>query len=140
VGGAATATDPTTGDLTVRVDGAAPGGTYFVRVEGASGDVFGVGRYWLGVARGTGNVSFGDTFIRDGGTNDAAAAATVLTSTQTGLSFTGNDFAYNGVLEGRTDLDYYAVQAPTTTDGADVVMVVRLNSLQTGHVAPALAV
>src|SRR5205814_2377086 len=87
--GAATATDPTTGDLTVRVDGAAPGGTYFVRVEGASGDVFGVGRYWLGVARGTGNVSFGDTFIRDGGTNDAAAAATVLTSTQTGLSFTG---------------------------------------------------
>src|SRR5207249_3323027 len=46
----------------------------------------------------------------------------------------------NGVLEGRTDLDYYGVQAPTTTDGADVAMVVRLNSLQTGHVAPALAV
>jgi hypothetical protein len=138
--GSATATDPTRGDLSVRVNQAIPGATYFVRVESASADVFGVGRYQLGITRGGVAPAYKDTFTKDGGTNDTPATATVLTPTQTGVSFTGNDFAYNGVLEGKADVDHYAVQAPTATDGTDVAMIVRLNNLQTGHVAPALAV
>lgn len=47
--GSAVATDPTAGDLTVAVADAAPGATYFVRVERAADDVFGIGAYRLAV-------------------------------------------------------------------------------------------
>lgn len=41
------ATDPTSGDLTVTVDQVQRGATYFVRVEAAQKDVFGIGAYRL---------------------------------------------------------------------------------------------
>lgn len=136
--GSATATDPTGGDLVVNVGGV--GSQLFVRVQSASADVFGVGRYQLALTKGSHVPTFKDAFTKDVGTNETAATATALTATQTGLAFTGNDFAYNGVLESRAELDHYSVQAPAATDGSDVAMIVRVRSLQTGHVAPALAV
>lgn len=138
--GTETATDPTSGDLTINVGSVGSGLQYYARVQSAATDVFGVGRYQLGTARGGSSPTFKDTFTKDLGTNETAATATPLSAAQTGVSFTGNDFAYNGVLESKTEADTYSVQVPTATDGTDVAMVVRLRNLQTGNVAPAVAV
>ena len=49
--GSAVATDPTSGDLTVTLAAAARGSTYFVKVEAARKDVFGIGAYRLSAGR-----------------------------------------------------------------------------------------
>jgi hypothetical protein len=45
--GEASSTDPTGSVLAVRLDQVQPNATYYARVEGAAGDVFGIGRYAL---------------------------------------------------------------------------------------------
>ncbi len=47
--GSAVASDPLNNNLSLRIDHPTEGGTYYVKVEGATSDVFGIGRYRLNI-------------------------------------------------------------------------------------------
>jgi hypothetical protein len=47
--GSAVASDPLNNNLSLRIDHPAEDGTYYVKVEGATSDVFGIGRYRLNI-------------------------------------------------------------------------------------------
>src|SRR5262249_45958292 len=90
--GSSASTDPLGGGVTVTLTNATPGGSYFFKVEGGRGDVFGVGSYRLKIGgdpvssaliQALDAVYDGTAFRTpqlDRHTNDVLSAATDLTS------------------------------------------------------------
>jgi hypothetical protein len=119
--GSAAATDPTNGDLVVTVPSALPLSTYYVKVQGNSPDVFGIGSYRLSVASlplvntltstvnglvGTVNNVLQNVDLH---TNDSMLTATLLPPlTQTSSRFS---YAYKASIGDKTDVDFYRVRA-----------------------------
>jgi hypothetical protein len=93
--GSDASTDPTDGDLAVRVNRVQGGGTYLVKVASNSADVFGVGRYRLDIGPGT------------------------------ATSGTGNDSEFAGTIAASTDADFYQFTAPTSTTTPDMMIQLR---------------
>lgn len=124
--GSGAATDPTSNDLTFQFDSPVPG-DYFVRVEGASKDVFGVGGYRLVVDLTTAQAPKPAPLpkalpVTDGGTNNTLATATKLDpKNQTDSRF---DASYQGASETPTDGDYYKVHSSKMAGGVLAMNVV----------------
>jgi hypothetical protein len=120
------ATDPTNGDLTLTASSILPIGTYYVKVEKAANNVFGVGEYRLAVGNGADQATH-DPIIAglikaDHHTNDSLTTATPL-----GVQLPSSDLRWDFTLRARvsdgSDVDYYSVQTLPTTPGTMVVAV-----------------
>ncbi|MCG8448142.1 MAG: hypothetical protein MI725_01005, partial [Pirellulales bacterium] len=154
----------TTGNLVelnaISVD---PGTTYYVKVESASTDVFGVGGYSMVAildglntvaqeeidAAANGSLRFldadeledifdedDDFFNEDLGTNDSAQTATVL-DPSAGFA-DGTRFESTGSISTVGDLDFYRLTAPDL--GQQSVMYVAIRSLVSGRLIPSATV
>jgi hypothetical protein len=126
----AAGSDPLHGDASLTVTQVNPNSTYYVRVEGATQDVFGIGSYALRVGLNftpLASTEVADTtqvLGPDNGGNDSFATATILTTTP------GNDpnTLYNAStnIQNAQDLDYYRVHTPATAQ----LMTVAVQSSQ----------
>jgi hypothetical protein len=115
--------DPLNNDLTLRFQTGLLGGTYTVKVEGATEDVFGIGAYRV-VADAT---LLGATLpilpallspVVDGVLNNTLLTATQLLGGATGAPDSRFDANYRGVIESSRDVDHYQIRAPLTSPGA----------------------
>src|SRR5205823_6352898 len=123
--------------ITVKVVGLQLLATYYVKVEGARSDVFGVGGYrlsvsyvpWLDGAIGTVSdalntvVNSAATFLahNDFHTDDTPATAVNL---QQLYAANNNhfDYGFGGAISDRTDVDFCRVQAPPAVSGKVTVL------------------
>lgn len=125
--GSSAATDPLRGGVAeVRLNRLLPLGTYFVKVEGATDDVFGVGSYRLQVGSlpllgaltdTVGNlVDVVNGVLRDDlHTDDSLLLASVLPLAQSAASTDSRfDHAFQARLRDRWDVDNYRITAPTS--------------------------
>jgi Matrixin len=122
--GSAASTDPLNNDVTVRFSSLL-GGTYYVKVQGARADVFGIGGYKLAVDY----VSLGGLLapltntvgaILDGHTNDVLSGATLIPPRTT--SDSRFDAIYRGVIEDATDVDFYRISTAKYAAGTAVTL------------------
>jgi hypothetical protein len=133
--GSAVATDPRSGDLTVRIDRATPGATYFIRVARAQDEVFGIGAYRLSVGNTT-----ADAPARPN-PRAAVAAKGANNSVNLGTQKEGTDrrwdFTTRAALADPSETDSYTVRTRRTTPGT---LVVAVWGLQPGGLDPTAAV
>jgi hypothetical protein len=113
------ATDPFNNNVTLHLSGL-KGGGYYVKVESATSDVFGVGAYHLAVQTAALNVPPPPKApsITDGHTNDVLGKATDLTNLQNQNLDARFNVVYRGAIEDATDTDFYKIQAPQVASGA----------------------
>jgi hypothetical protein len=111
----ASASDPLHNDVTLQLTNLKPLSNYYVRVDGATNDVFAVGGYKLAIDN-TLTSSLTNTvglLSSELGVNDTLNTATNLVGSVVGL--TGQtDFLVRASLNGNLDTDYYKVTAPST--------------------------
>jgi hypothetical protein len=134
--------DPQNNDVTLRFNPSLLGGTYYVRVEGATGDVFGIGSYQLAVDGLTANAVLSPIMsvvnpLLDLHLNDTLAAATNL------LPIWGNnppdqrfDYTYRGAIEDGKDTDYYRVHSRAATGTAPMNLNVLVWGLDASPLDP----
>jgi len=149
--GTAVSTDPSSGGVSFQLSNTGPGTTYYFKVEGGRGDVFGVGAYRLKVDSGTVSqiliaaldltYNLGALSIPqyDRHTDDTFAAATNLSRP---LNEINPQFAYSitAGIEDATDQDTYRVTAPTFADGQARTMVLSAAAVRGSTLNPAITV
>lgn len=112
-------TDPTNNDIALRFGTSLFGGSYTVKVDGATAD-FGTGGYQLTVDYLTlGSLLAPVTNLLGGvldlGTNDLLGLATILSPTPKPVPDARFDYTYRGVIESKSDVDDYKIHAPAAT-------------------------
>ena len=133
------ATDPANGDLTLTANQLLSLGTYYVKVEKAASDVFGIGAYRLAIGR-SANQATSDPVIagllaKDLHSNDSATSATQLVrNSSQDLRW---DYTLRAILSDSWDADWYRVHSPATNPGTMVVAVWGTNF---GGVDPVISV
>ena len=132
--GSDVSTDPTSGDLEVKVPQAQGGSWYTVMVEAARSDVFGIGRYQLSVVYKDSPV-VKSNYMKDTGTNDTAATADALNPDSNNGWQQSEGGWFSGVIENRNDVDYYRVTAPADADGSQALLV-QIRGLNPKGIAP----
>lgn len=141
IAGSAVATDPMNGNLSIHLNALAANLPYFIKVESASGGVFGVGTYQLQIAPDSALVNaVVSTLINvDNHTNDTLASALPLTQTilQTDQRF---DYALKGSISDSSDVDYYLINAPTPAPGTNNVLTVMVWALDKVPLDPIVTV
>jgi hypothetical protein len=133
----AAATDPASGNLTIAVNHAQPKGTYFVQVEGAEDDVFGIGAYRLAVGSAAADAVTPPNpsgLINDDGTGPRPA---VFLGNQHAGDARRWDFAYRASVSAPEETDLYRVRTRTGTPGT---MVVAVWALEHGQLDPTVTV
>ncbi len=131
-------------DVTLRLTGLKAGGTYTVKVESATPDVFGVGGYRLtadtdGAGATVPLKPLSESPVTDGHTNDTRARATNLVGSIPLELDSRFDVTYRGAIEDATDTDFYLVRAPKSADGGAVNLNVVVWSTD-GALAPRIRV
>ena len=122
----AVATDPANGDLAIRLPGSLLATTYYIKVESATTDVFGIGGYRLLVSP-SGLLNPETVFnLLSSATNllnNTLASALGLTQVvvQTDERF---DYAYNSTIGSSSESDWYLLRSPTPPAGQPNVMTV----------------
>lgn len=120
-------------DVTVNVPFTLLNLGYFVKVTGATSDVFGVGGYELSVVR-----TSGLTLTRQ--LTETLLDNTLLGAVALDTRVAGaGGYAADAKVDSRTDVDYYSVRVPPTTDAAPLAMVVSVTNGD-GKAHPDLAV
>ncbi len=125
--GTDTARSPLDGDLAVPVPGVAASTGYYVKVEGATGDVFSIGSYnlvldyhYAGQATAVPTATGGVTFINhDHHSDDRIKDAVRLTPADGTTSLT-----YRASIADSTDADFYRVNPPGLAAGATMTVTV----------------
>ncbi len=142
----AVATDPTNGNLTISLPSFAPRGTYYLKVEGATTDVFGLGAYRLqtnfGNASGQGENNSGDGDKSDDGKSEDnnTGPATTLSSTVVpdDPRFT---YSVQGAFQSAGNAHVYQFQAPSARAGSSpATMTVTAWGLSANGPSPRLLV
>jgi hypothetical protein len=144
--GSAVSTDPLNGDLTVTLNSLSLLSRYYVKVEGAQSDVFGIGSYHLqvsyvplvnnlvggltGTAGGVTNSLTALLVNNDLHTNDSFLTATnlQLPLLQTSSTF---DYSYRASISDSSDVDFYRFQAPAPFSGSGGVLTVMVRGVTT---------
>lgn len=122
----AVSTDPLHNDLTVQFTNPLLGGTFYVKVEGASEDVFGIGGYRLTVD--TINLNIPVPLLSSLLTpvtdllNNTLDAATDLTSPSPTKPDARFDATARGAIGSSSDTDYYKVRAPLASGTAPMAL------------------
>ncbi|MCI0682903.1 MAG: matrixin family metalloprotease [Gemmataceae bacterium] len=146
-------TTPNGGNIEIRLPSIGLFQTYYVKVEGARSDVFGIGGYNLtvdslpgvtGLVQGAGGAVGGllSLINVDLHTNDSFLTGTLLGGllgqTTTSSRF---DHAYKASIHDSWDVDYYKITAPTAPAGLDSsVMTVMAWGLNVGGLDPRVTV
>jgi hypothetical protein len=138
---AAASTDPLSNDVTLRFNAPLLGGTYTVRVDGATSDVFGMGAYRLTVDTGLlGSVlPILDPLLApvvDGVVNNTLFTATTLIGLSSPAPDARFDAVYRGSIEYRNDVDNYKVRAPQTSPGGPTNLDVMVWGLDANPLDP----
>ncbi|MFL5330004.1 MAG: matrixin family metalloprotease [Gemmataceae bacterium] len=128
-------TQPGASNVSMHINNLTPGATYYVRVTGARTDVFGIGGYRLVVRPDAASAQNNQPQLLnpDAGTNDTINNATQLG--QQYLTGTGSRVVYTvaASLNTSTDVDFYRLKTPQTTNNIPVTMTVSVTTtLQTG--------
>lgn len=143
--GSQAAADPQSGNLSLQVSGAKASSLYYLKVEQANGDAFGIGSYRLQIAPTSPSLQNAiaasvSNFEAAMTNNDTRTAATVLSPVRGG-SAAHREYVYRGVLDRATDVDWYRFQAPNTAtdDGSSTqTATVTVWSLDPAGVVPAV--
>jgi hypothetical protein len=126
------ATDPLGGDVSVSLTNVQRGAAYFIKVEGARSDAFGVGTYRLKIDSGavsrmqiaaidaahSGNV----TIVDDHHTDDTLGTATQLDRPVFAID-PRFDYAINALISDTGDVDFYSITTPASAPAALVFTV-----------------
>ncbi len=138
--GSAVATDPTDGDLTVTVNNLLFLGTYYVKVEKAASDAFGVGAYRLGAGHSSTQAVNDDIIAglltQDLHSNDSPGSATPLSNDHPSQDLRW-DYTLRAVLNVASDVDWYRVHSPSANGGT---LVVAAWGMSAGGVDPLVTV
>jgi hypothetical protein len=131
--GSSVSTDPTGGDLTIQVNNVAPLSTYYVTVQGATGDVFDVGSYHLNVqslpvVNNLLNGLTSTTTSTVSSTTSALPTNCTFTTAQGGLPLlsgpTGQvSYSFRGTIALAGQGGYFLVHAPAASTGDSVMSV-----------------
>lgn len=115
--------------------------TYTIKVQSATGDVFGIGAYKLIVKPTTSADPTGDAAIPvvDYHTNDTLATATRLNS-QAASTSSGYSYSYHGTLSVATDLDFYKLRSSSADFSRGSVMTVMVWTQGSNRVDPKVSV
>jgi predicted Zn-dependent protease len=122
----ATATDPQNGDLTLTVNNVLTLGTFYIKVEKAANDAFGMGAYRLAAGL-TATQAINDPVMagllaQDLHSNDTPDKATALSNSHP----TGDlrwDYTLRANVLDSSDADWYTVHSPSSDSGTLVVAV-----------------
>jgi hypothetical protein len=116
---------PLGGDLSVRLNNLTPGSTYYIEVQGATSDVFGIGSYRLSVATGTGTSSATSAWPYATAPTTANASSTVCPTVnlQAQIYRSSGLFSYTvqGTLADPTQVQNYRFKTPNTSNTATVM-------------------
>ena len=134
------ATDPTHNDLTLQLSSLLSSSTYYVRVQSANNDVFGIGSYQLSITNSllntvTNTVSFVD---KTTGLNNTIATAVNLVPKSLTVDAQVN-YLVRASLYTSIDTETYKIQAPPAT-GSPIVMVASIWSLGNSNLNPRVIV
>jgi hypothetical protein len=146
----ATATDPFEHDITITVGNLLPLTTYYLKVQSASGTVFGVGGYHLQVqtlplvnAVTTTTVGLLNnvttTVVNDLPLNTTPLTALLL-SQQYSQADAHFDYAYRASIASANEAEYFHITAPAPAPGQENVMEVVVWGLGSGGLLPAVSV
>jgi Matrixin len=127
------ANDPTSGDLNLTIPGGRAGATYFLRVEAAQDDVFGIGAYRLSV--GSPDTTGTPTASRIAARAAPVAKGPVFLGTQSARPNGRWDFSQRARLSDPSGTDTYLVRARTSG-----TMIVAVWGLDPGGLDPRVMV
>jgi hypothetical protein len=138
----ASSTDPTHHDLSLRFTPGLFGGTYYVKVDGATSDVFAMGGYRLAVDYLTAGSILAPLApivspILDLHTDDTLGLARLLSPLSKPAPDARFDYTFQGVIEDSSDIDRFRIHAPST---GPVNLNVMVWALQTNGLDPRLQV
>jgi hypothetical protein len=141
----AASADPLSNNLTLRFAPSLFGGTYYVKVDGATADIFGIGGYRLAVDMLTPTSLLSPLApllspIRDGHTDDTLGLARVLNPTPKPEPDSRFDFTFQGVVEDGSDVDRFKIHAPATPGSGSVNMNVMVWALESSGLDPRIQV
>lgn len=136
--GADVSTNPASGDLEVRVNSVQGGSFYTVRVSASRTDVFAIGRYELSVVY-KDLPALKSNYEKDNKSNDTFATADALNASRGNWWKPDTGRSFNGVIENKTDVDYYRITAPASGSGAQALMV-QVDALNAKGVRPVVQV
>jgi Matrixin len=137
--------DPLNNDLSLHFAPSLLGGTYYVRVDRATADVFGVGSYRLVVDY----LSLGDVLeplgpllspVVDLHSNDLLGLATILSPLPKTTPDSRFDFTYRGVIEDAADVDNYKIKSPTAPVSGSLTLDVMVWALDVNGLNPRISV
>ena len=148
--GSAVATDPLHNNLSISVSSPMPLGTYYVKVQSGSNDVFGIGSYQLQIqsiplVKTTTSLLSGltTTLVQTANNtlplNNSFLTAALLPpiTSQTNSRF---DYAFTGSLNSGTEQDYYLIKAPQPPAGQPNVMTVMVWGTDSKQLQPRVSV
>jgi hypothetical protein len=138
----ASSTDPTKNDLSLRFTPGLFGGTYYVKVDGATSDVFAMGGYRLAVDYLTVGTILAPLApllspVLDLHSDDTLGLAQLLSPLSKPAPDARFDYTFQGVIEDSRDIDRFKVRAPAT---GPVNLNVMVWALQTNGLDPRLQV
>jgi hypothetical protein len=148
---ASAASDPLSGDVSIRLDNVSRGTTLYLKVEGARSDVFGVGSYRLKINSGAvsamqikaidavlDNPTFNNV-IDDHHSNDTLDSATNLNQAkyQTTPAF---DYSVNASLSDVSDVDCYSLVAPAASSSGPRTILVSVTRTGTSTLDPEITI
>jgi len=141
----AASADPLSNNLTLRFIPSLFGGTYYVKVDGATADVFSIGGYRLAVDMLTPTSLLSPLApllspILDGHTDDTLGLARVLNPTPKPEPDSRFDFTFLGVIEDASDTDRFKIHAPATPGSGSVNMNVMVWALESNGLDPRIQV
>jgi len=141
----AVSADPLSNYLMMRFTPSLLGGTYYVKVDGATADVFGIGGYRLAVDMLTPTSLLSPLApllspILDGHTDDTLGLARVLSPTPKPGPDSRFDFTFPGVIEDWSDVDRFKIHAPATPGAGSVTLNVMAWALETNGLDPRIQV
>lgn len=138
-------TDPTNNDVVVTVTNPKLGATYTLKVDNATADVFGVGRYQvyadvIGAGYNPPSVPPPPAPVRDGHKNDVIGSATDLKPKKDVPADPRFGYTYQGVIEDGLDTDYYKVTSGKPAGTAPYTMNVLAWATDAGGLTPRVRV
>lgn len=137
--------DPMRNDLLVQFTPSLLGGTYYIKVEKATSDVFGIGGYRIAADY----LSLGSVLeplgpllspVVDLHSNDLLGLATILSPRPQATPDARFDFTYRGVIEDTRDVDFYKFRCPTAPATGSLTLDVLIWGLEVNGLDPRIAV
>jgi hypothetical protein len=137
--GSGAAADPLNNNVTVQINAAQPGATYYVEVTSAADPVFGIGAFQMLIQFPSSTSPSVSTVAIPSG-NNSFAAAEVLGAQQMSTNTQGSTFFSGGNLLTPGQNDFYQVTAPTLPAAGPELLTVTAASTDGNGLSPFISV